>query len=140
LVQSLLGHKPFGGFVRVMWDLAPLRLACLYMTGQFWAVRRTSSAEERESGSSEHLALDRLDVVDAALDGAGVPAGGQAGRHGVDVLFQALGEGRGAGQAGVAGVADPLREVLAGELGGPDGERADLARACPELGAAPGSR
>jgi hypothetical protein len=64
-------------------------------------------AEEGQSGASEHLAFDHLDVVDASFDGAGVPAGGQALGDGVEVLLQALGEGGDARQAGSASVRDP---------------------------------
>jgi hypothetical protein len=75
-------------------------------------------------------------VVDAALDGAGAPGHGQAVGDGVEVLLQALGARRGAGQAGGAGGVDPLREVLAGEAGDHGGERADLVRCGLEFGAA----
>ena len=62
--------------------------------------------------------------------------GGQALGDGVEVLLEAFGEGGDAGQAGGAGAADPLREVLAGELGEHDDERADLAGGGLKLGAA----
>jgi hypothetical protein len=75
-------------------------------------------------------------VVDASFDGAGVPAGGQASDHGVEVLLETFGEGGQAGQGGGLGAADPLREVLAGEPGEHDGERADLGVGGAELGAA----
>jgi hypothetical protein len=52
------------------------------------------------------------------------------------VLFQASGEGCDAGQPGVAGAGDPLREVLAGELGEHGSERADLVAGGLEFGAA----
>jgi hypothetical protein len=80
--------------------------------------------------------IPQNDVVDAAFDGAGAPVHGQAVGDGVEVLLQALGERRDAGQAGGAGVADPLREVLAGELGDHDSERPDLAGGGLQLGAA----
>jgi hypothetical protein len=79
--------------------------------------------------------IPQNDVVDAAFDGAGVPAGGQALGDGVEVLLEAFGEGREAWQAGGAGVADPLREVLAGELGEHGGEGADLLSGGLEFGA-----
>jgi hypothetical protein len=50
-------------------------------------------AQQREPGSPEHLSLDHFDVVDAAFDGSGVPAAGQALGDGVEVLLEALGEG-----------------------------------------------
>ena len=52
------------------------------------------------------------------------------------LVFQALGEAREAGQPGLAGAGDPLREVLAGEVGERGGEGADLAAGGPEFGAA----
>ena len=55
---------------------------------------------------------------------------------GVEVLLKALGERRDAGQLSGPGVADPLREVLAGELGEHGGERADVAAGGLEFGAA----
>jgi hypothetical protein len=75
-------------------------------------------------------------VVHAAFDGPGAPLHGQAVGDGVEVVLQALGERRGAGQAGVAGGVDPLREVLAGEADDYGGEGADLAGCGLELGAA----
>jgi hypothetical protein len=66
-------------------------------------------------------------VVDAAFDRAGVPFHGQAAGDGVEVLLQALGERRDAGQAGVAGGGHPLRQILAGQVGDHGGEGADLA-------------
>jgi hypothetical protein len=62
-------------------------------------------AEQGQSGAAEHLSLDHLDVVDAALDRAGAPVHGQAVGDGVEVLLQALGEGGDAGQPGFAGSA-----------------------------------
>jgi hypothetical protein len=73
-------------------------------------------AGQQQSGPAEHLSLDYFDVVDAAFDGSGVPAAGQALGDGVEVLFEASGEGRYAWQSGGPGAAGPLREVLAGEL------------------------
>jgi hypothetical protein len=58
---------------------------------------------------------------------------GQALGDGVEVLLEAPGEGGDAGQAGGLGVGGPLREVLAGEPGHHDGERADLVRGGLEL-------
>src|ERR1039457_6028762 len=89
--------------------------------------RQDSFAEQRQSCPAEHLPFDHFDVVDAAFDGSGVPAAGQALGDGVEVLFEAFGEGRYAGQFGGPGVADPLREVLAGELGEHPCEGADAA-------------
>ena len=54
----------------------------------------------------------------------------------VDVVLQSLGERRDARQAGVAGGSDPLREVVAGEVGDHGGEGADLAGGGLEFGAA----
>ena len=82
------------------------------------------------------ILIPQNDVVDASFDGSGIPAGCQAQRDGVEVLFQAFGKGGDAGQAGGAGTSDPLREVLAGELGDHDGERPDLLACGAELGAA----
>ena len=62
--------------------------------------------------------------------------GGQALGDGVEILFQSPGEGRKAWQAGGLGVTDPLREVLAGQPGHHDGERADLVAGGLELRAA----
>ncbi len=93
-------------------------------------------AEQRQPGPAEHLSLDHFDVVDAAFDGSGVPAAGQALGDGVEVLFEAFGEGRYAGQSGGPGAADPLREVLAGELGEHRGEGADMGGGGLEFGAA----
>ncbi|GAA3905738.1 hypothetical protein GCM10022207_88880 [Streptomyces lannensis] len=53
-------------------------------------------------------------MVDAALDGAGVPVGAQALDNGVPVLLQAGGEGVQPGQVRGSGGGDPVLEVLAG--------------------------
>jgi hypothetical protein len=82
------------------------------------------------------LALDHFDVIHAALDRAGASGHGQAAGDGVEVLFQSLGERRDARQARAAGGGDPLRQVLTGELGEHDGERADLAAGGLQFGAA----
>lgn len=71
-------------------------------------------AEQGELGSSEHLAFDHFDVIDAALDGAGVPACAQALKHCIPVLLQAGGEGMQTGQVRGADGDDPVFEVLAG--------------------------
>jgi hypothetical protein len=80
--------------------------------------------------------IPQNDVVDAALDRAGAPGHGKAAGDGVEVLLQALGERRDAGQPGGAGGIDPLREVLAGQAGDHGGERADLVRRSLQFGAA----
>jgi hypothetical protein len=72
-------------------------------------------AQQRQLCSPEHLPPDHFDVMDAAFDGARVPTAGQALDDGVEVLLEAFGEGRYAWQLGGPDVADPLREVLAGE-------------------------
>jgi hypothetical protein len=71
-------------------------------------------AEQGELGSSEHLAFDHLDVIYAALDGAGVPACAQALEHGIPVLLQTGGEGMQSGQVRGADDHDPVFEVLTG--------------------------
>jgi len=68
-------------------------------------------AEKGQAGAAEHLALDHLDVVDPAFDGAGTPGHGQAVGDGVQVLLQPLGERRDAGQPGVAGIGDPMGQA-----------------------------
>ena len=65
--------------------------------GSFWRLsvlggEQDSFAEQREVGSPVHLPFDHFHVVDAAFDGPGVPAGGQALGDGVEVLFEALGD------------------------------------------------
>jgi hypothetical protein len=62
---------------------------------------------------------------------------GQAPGDGVEILLQAFGEGRQGGQFGGPSVADPLREILAGELGEHRGEGAEMPGGGVEFGAAP---
>jgi hypothetical protein len=93
-------------------------------------------AEQRQAGAPEHLSFDHFDVVDAAFVGPGVPAAGQALSDGVEVLFRAFGEGGQARKLGGPDVTDPLREVVAGELGEHGGEGAHVAAGGPEFGAA----
>jgi hypothetical protein len=71
-------------------------------------------AEQGELGSSEHLAFDHLDVIDAALDGAGVPACTQALEHGIPILLQTGGEGMQSRQVLGADGDAPVFEVLTG--------------------------
>jgi len=49
-----------------------------------------SLAQPRQPGPLKHLPLDHLNVVNAAFDGSGVPAAGQALDDGVEVLLHAL--------------------------------------------------
>jgi hypothetical protein len=75
-------------------------------------------------------------VIHPALYRAGAPGHGQAVGDGVEVVLQSLGERRDARRAGVAGGGDPLRDVLAGEVGDHGGEGADLAGCRVRFGAA----
>jgi len=73
------------------------------------------------------ILIPQNDAVDAAFDGPGVPAAGQALGDSLEVLLEAFGERGQAGQLGVLDVADPRREVvLAGELGEHRGEGPDV--------------
>ena len=101
-----------------------------------WAVSRTRLRSRGSPARPNICLLIILMWVDAAFDGSGVPGCGQALGDGAEVLLEAFGEGRYAGQFSGAGVADPLREVLAGELGEHRGERADVAGGDLEFGAA----
>jgi hypothetical protein len=101
-----------------------------------WAVSRTRL---RSSGSPARPNICLLIILmwlDPAFDRAGVPAAGQALGDGVEILLEAFGERRHAWKLGGPDVADPLREVLAGELGEHRGERADVAGGGLEFGAA----
>jgi hypothetical protein len=80
--------------------------------------------EERQAGPAEHLALDHLDVIDAALDGPGAPAAGQALGNGIEILFQAFRETRDAGQVSFPG--DSLAEKLPQVTAHLDAARADI--------------
>ena len=79
-------------------------------------VRREEDAfaEQGEAGAAAHLAFDHLDAVD--VDRAGVPGQGEPVSDGVVIAEQAFGEGAEVwGAAGLRG-ADPVVEVVAGQL------------------------
>src|SRR5262249_41537582 len=63
-------------------------------------VQEDALAERVEAGAAVHLALDHLDLVDGALDLAGVPVQGEAVDDGLLVVAVAGGEGTQAGLAG----------------------------------------
>jgi hypothetical protein len=133
-------------------SLLPARIALSYLTdlgsgpyfvmvtvpavGRGWAVSRTRL---RSSGSPARPNIWRLIILmwlTRPSTGPEFQRVVQALGDGAEVLGESFGEGGQAGQVGGLSVADPLREVLAGELGEHPRECADLGVGGPELGAA----
>lgn len=92
-------------------------------------------AEKLEAGAAEHLALEHLDPVDMAFDGARVPGQGQAGDDGVAVPVDAGGERVEAGQVVLPDGVEPVRQALALALGEHRGEGPDVAGERVDFGA-----
>src|SRR5690349_19551248 len=81
-------------------------------------VQDDAFAEQVEAGAAVHLAFDHLDLVDGALDLAGVPGQGEAVDDGLLVVADAGGEGAQAGVVVGFDGGEPGFQVAAAGAGG----------------------
>lgn len=98
--------------------------------------QQDSFPQETEASPTVHLALDHFDSIDVALNYAGAPGQCEAGGDGGEISFEAVDEGVEAWQVVGADGLDPLRELLALELGEHLPERADVPGKGLQFGAA----
>lgn len=88
--------------------------------------QQDSLPQEAEASPAVHLALDHFDPVDVAFDHAGAPRQCEASGDGYEIAFEAVDIGVEAGQVVGADRLDPLRELVALELGEHFPERTDV--------------